>query len=189
MYTRRDILYRNVSGNHADPQIFTDHKHQHVLTVCTGLQVFGMTRKLEFTPLDVVLVDRSGNERIDLASYQIIYGVLQREECILSANLIFFAQTDFHFLLPTIDDIRAFMMGLLGRIDHMKTKIINSQCFAMKRSDLGMSIHNGGKIFQYPIIHQSLDNNLQSDPVYIAYGNSYLQFIAHLRSVVWLPKV
>src|SRR5690606_1102729 len=111
-----------------------------------------MTGKIEFVLLDVVFVDRSSNQGAYPALNQIVHSVLQGQQRIFSAGLIFFAERKPDIFLPDVDHVRPLAVRLLRRLDNMKAEVIYSQCFTMKRSNFGISINDRSEIFQYTVI-------------------------------------
>ena len=129
-----------VVGCHTDAQFLTDHQHKAFFAIAQFLgQKLGMPGERKVRHLHGLFIDGSGNQGVDVASFQFFDRKIKSHISILTADIGGFPQQNIDIFLPAIHDVDPVGKNPFGVANLLKRKIYTDDVFVV-RDDLGRPI-------------------------------------------------
>ena len=174
---RRDVLQRDVAGGHGDPQLGRDHDHRDLLGAEGVLEVLRVAGVAEALGRHRPLVDRAGDEDVDVAVLEVLHGRRQGQHCRLGGVGAGLAGLRVEVLRQAVDDVDALLVDVLRRVDDVGVHLLDLvELLAVETEDLGRSVHHGGEGIQDAGVREGLDEHFISDAVAVTLGDADDEF-------------
>ena len=173
----RHLRQRNVNGHQTHAQHLAAH-HHHRLALQLGSQKLGVTRIAEIVALHALLVDRSGNQNVDLALFEVLYCSLQRRHRRCTSRRRSLTHLDGYLRRPAVDDIDLATTCLRSRLNGVVNEALDlAQSIFVICRHFGRAVDHGGAHFGHTAVGKGLDDDLPTDAVGVALRDTYSYFI------------
>ena len=137
-----------------------------------------MTRISELVALCALLVDRSRNENVDLALFQILNGSLQCRYRRCTCRRRSLADLDGDLRGAAVDDVDLAAACLRSRLNRVIDEPLHiAQSILIICRHFGRAVDHGGAHFGHTAVSKGLDDDLPADTVGVALRDSYSYFV------------
>ena len=137
-----------------------------------------MTRIAELVALHALLVDRSGNQNVDLALFEVLHCRFQRRYRRSTCRCRSLAHLDRDLRRAAVDDIDLAATCLRSRLNGVVNEALDvAQSIFVICRHFGRAVDHGGAQFGHTCVSEGLDDDLPADTVGVALRNTYSYFI------------
>ena len=172
-----------MTGGDGDAQLRGDHDHGDILRAERILKILRVTGVAETFGGHRPLVDRAGDEDIDIAVLEVLDGRFQGHHRRLGGIRAGLAGLGVEVVREAVDDVDALGVDVLGGMDHVGVHLLDFvDLLAVEAEDLGGAVHHGGEGVQDAGIRERLDEDFISDAVAVTLGDADDEFgLVHIR--------
>ena len=182
----RHASHRGVGGqqSHAQRRSLGAHHHQRLLARLAErrLQILRMAGEPERVALHLVLVDRRGDEHVDIAGLEIGHGALESRHGGLAGRARCLSRFNLGVFSDHVDYVVVLVAGLRRLLHLVERQRRQFERLAVESCYLGRSVDHRSAQFEDRLVLQSLHDHLVADTVDIALRDAYLEFfvVSHL---------
>ncbi len=168
-----------VVSSHAQHGRLGAHHHQRLLARFSErrFEILRVAGEMECVALHLMLVDRSGDEYVDLSRLEVGHSAFERRHGGLAGRACGLSRLHLGVLAYDVDDIVVSVASFRCLLHLVERQRREFECLAVECGDLGRSIDHRSAQLEDRFIFQSFHYHFIAYAVDVAVGYSYLEFV------------